>query len=179
MRYLMVAAALAVGLAAHSAGAGMVYRWTDANGVVHFADGPPPHASQLRTQNMPDPLPADVPPPADAAGAIPAAGAATPGDGTAPSGPARVVVTDHHEEIAVPGTQSFSGKVKNEGGAEAHDVSVSVVVTEPTQGDECLHQDIDVQPATLAPGAEGTFEAEFDSPCFHGPTSSAVHPEWR
>ncbi|HKL77885.1 MAG TPA: DUF4124 domain-containing protein, partial [Gammaproteobacteria bacterium] len=29
------------------AGAGDVYRWTDADGEVHFGDRPPPHAERV------------------------------------------------------------------------------------------------------------------------------------
>jgi len=163
-----------VALVAGAAAAGTVYRWTDENGTVHFGDVPPPHLKDFKTESLPDaPTPA-----AEAAAALPA-GAAKAGDAPAPQGPARVVLSDQHAEAVNPGVQSFRGKVKNEGGSEARDVSIAIVVTEPTQGDECLHEAIDVDPSTLAPGAEGTYEAEFENPCFQGPTQAALHAEWR
>lgn len=171
MRHLLIAALCAcAAFAARPAGAATVYRWTDANGVLHFSDSPPPHAAQLQAQNLPDPPPTIAASPANAA---------EPGDGNGSAGPAQVVVMDHHEEAVAPGTQSLRGTVKNQGGAEARDVYVAVVVTEPNQGAECLREEIDVEPATLAPGAEGSYEAELNNPCFHGPTTADLRAEWR
>ena len=155
--------------------AATVYRWTDANGTVHFGDAPPPHPAAVETENLPD-----APPPPPAAPAAPAA----PGDAAAaaepkPSGPAHVALIDRKAEAVGPAVQSFRGKVKNQGGDEAHDVAIDITVSEPVQGAQCLHDRIGVEPSTLAPGAEGTFAAEFENPCFHGPTDADLQVEWR
>jgi hypothetical protein len=172
---LIAAVVLVAGV--YGAGAETVYKWTDEKGTVHFADVPPPHAGQYKSEDMPD-----APPPAAApAEATPAAGAegAKPADGSGPGGPARVVLTDHKAVQLGPTQEAYRGAVKNEGGVEARDVVISIVVTEPIQGAECLHDQIDVEPSTLPPGGVGTFEAEFDNPCYHGPTEAALQAEWR
>jgi hypothetical protein len=163
-------AAVAIAATAHAA---TVYRWTDANGTVHFGDAPPPHPGRVETQYLPD-VPAPAPPAAEAPAAE-----ASPAAGKTPAGPAHVALTDRKAEAVGPAAQSFRGTVKNEGGAEARDVTVDITVTEPVQGAECLHDRIDVEPSTLAPGAEGSFEAQFENPCFHGPTDTDLQVEWR
>lgn len=174
-------AALAVGLAAGAVEAGTVYRWTDERGVVHFADVPPPNVQNYTAEPLRIAPPA---PPAVAAGAdavapasAPEAGAKPPAAGEA-TGPARLVIIDREEVALGDAAQSFSGKVKNRGGTEAHDVAVAIRVVEPTQGDECVTDEIEVAPSSLAPGATGTFEADFNSPCFHGPTQTELRVEW-
>ena len=163
-----------VGLAVPSARSATVYRWTDANGTVHFGDAPPARG-QVTTEDLPDaPTPAPAPP--RAAGDTRNAG---PAAVTTPQGPAHVTLSDQKAEAVSGDVQSFRGKVKNEGGTEAHNVVIDVTVTEPTQGDECLHDRIDVEPSTLAPGAEASFEAQFQSPCFHGETQADLRVEWR
>ena len=178
MRYgkqtIMLTALAAAALLATHATAATLYRWTDENGTVHFADTPPQHARQLKAETLPDAPPTPAPP----AEAGPA-GDATPADPEAAEGPARVVVSDRHADPVGPAMLSVRGKVKNDGGAEAHDVSVAIVVTEPTQGDECLRDRMDVTPPDLASGAEGTFEAQFNSPCFYGPTEIDLRAQWR
>lgn len=169
----MTMAALAAVAVAASARAAIVYTWTDANGTVHFGDAPPPRGSQVKTEYLPD-----VPTPA-APAADDQAGRATPAADQTPQGPARVALTEQKAEAVSPRAQSFHGKVKNEGGAAAHDVAIDISVTEPTQGDECLHERMNVEPSTLAPGAEGTFEGQFESPCFEGPTQADLRVEWR
>jgi hypothetical protein len=173
-------------LLATTACAGTVYKWTDARGVVHYGDVPPPKASGIQTENMPDAPPplvrqpiAPAAPPIAPANGQGAKAAAPPDAAGAPSGPAKVVLVDRQAENVSPTVQSFRGRVKNQGGAEARDVYVAIRVTEPTQGDECVRDEIDVEPSTLGPGAEGTFEAEFDSPCFHGPVKAELSPEWQ
>ncbi len=171
---MYAALATTVLFAAHAIGAATLYRWTDEKGTVHFADAPPPNVRQFKAETLPDAPPTPVPPPE--AGP---AGEAKPAGAEAAEGPARVVLTDQQAEAVGAAVQSFSGKVKNEGGAEAHDVSVAIVVAEPTQGDECLRNRIDVAPSDLPPGAEGTFEAQFSNPCFYGPTQADLRVEWR
>jgi hypothetical protein len=160
-------------LIAAVAGAGTVYRWVDENGVVHFGDVPPPGKRAIE-QNLPAPPPRPAAAPAQAAAA--GAGAATPA--TAATGPARVVIVDR-DEIPLGGSRhAVSGKVKNEGGQEARGVAVAIRVVEPIQGEECLTDEIVVSPSTLAAGEEGSFSADFDHPCFYGPTQSELRVEW-
>ena len=174
-----VAVLAVVALLATPALGGPVYKWTDARGVVHFGDVPP-HAPGVNAETMP-PAPPPVARPPQEAEATPAdAAASAPGAaGEHGDGPARVAITDRDDEPVGPSTHAFRGKVKNQGGSEARDVYIAIVVNEPTQGDECLREEIDVEPSTLAPGAVGTYEAEFDNPCFHGPVAADLRPEWR
>jgi hypothetical protein len=171
-------AALVVGLVAvRPVGAADVYRWTDERGVVHFSDVPPHHATQFSTQTMPD-----APPPAPIEAVTPAEGAAAaaaPEADAQPTGPAKVVLLDKNAVAVGPSTQAIRGKVKNTGGVPAREVSIDIIVTEPIQGAECLRETIDVEPSTLEPGEVGSFEAEFDNPCFNGPTDARLHTDWR
>jgi hypothetical protein len=164
-----------VALGAAPALAGTVYKWTDERGVVHFGDMPPAKGS---SEIMPEaPPPVALPPQPKAA--APAEGAAAPSGDAAAVKEANVVITDRKAEAVAPAVQSFRGKVKNQGGTEARNVFVAIVVTEPVQGDECLRDEIEVDPSTLAPGAEGTFEAEFENPCFYGDVTAELSAEWR
>lgn len=163
--------ALATALIGGAAWAATVYRWTDEHGVVHFADVPPPNVETYSRERLPDAPPAPTRPPAPADSGAPAHAAKAPA-APVPKGPARVVIAAHEEVGVGDAVQSFTGKVRNEGGTDARNVSISVRVVEPSQGDECLREVIEVEPATLPPGATGTFEAEFDSPCFRWPTQA-------
>ncbi len=148
--------------------AGTVYRWVDEHGVVHFGDVPPPGKRAVE-QNMP----AAARPPAAAPAAVPAAAA-----DLASKGPARIVVADH-EEVSLGGAQqAVRGTVKNEGGETARGVVVAIHVSEPIQGADCLTDEITVEPSSLAAGEKGTFSAEFDNPCFFGPTQAELRPDW-
>lgn len=183
MRAMVVALLFNATALAGVAAAGQVYRWTDAKGVVHFSDVPPP-ATRFETETLPDaPQPIAQPPTPASDGADAAShgadGAAQPAAAQTPNGTARLVLSDQQSEEISSAVQSFRGKVKNQGTADAHDVFVELVVTEPAQGEECLNQEIDVEPATLAPGAEGTYEAEFEHPCFHGETNAELRAAWR
>jgi hypothetical protein len=172
-RAAVAVCAVLVALAGQSALAQTVYKWTDANGVVHFADAPPPQVKDYEKNDMPR-RPA-APPPPEAADTAPATGEATP----AAKGPAQVVLSGHEEIGVGPALQSFTGTVKNEGGAEAVEVAVAVRVVDPNSGDECVNTEIDVEPSTLPPGGKGTFEAEIESPCFRGATQADLHVVWR
>jgi hypothetical protein len=167
--------------------AGDLYKWTDANGVVHFADVPPSNARGVSTADLP---PASrigfaptVQPTADAASGAAAAETpngtpgATPAAG-AGNGPARVVLTARDAQIIGEGRMEIRGKVRNEGGATAESVAVSVRVVEPTQGAECLHGEIAVEPARLGPGESGDFVADFNDPCLLGPTNTDLQAVW-
>jgi hypothetical protein len=180
----VVVAAVAL-VAASTSRAGEVYRWTDAQGVLHIADVPPPSGHKVETQELPDAPPrvvAEAPatPPATPAAATPSTPAAgTPVAGQVEDkGPARVVITEKNEEPLGDSQHGISGKVENKGGATAHDVVITVRVVSPAQGDECVNEEIDVSPSTLAPGEKAEFSADFDSPCFRGPTQVDVRPQW-
>ena len=187
-----VVAAVAL-VAASTSWAGEVYRWTDAQGVLHIADVPPPNGHKVETQNLPDVAPrvvAEAPatPPATPAAVTPSTpGAATPSTsaagtpvaGAEDKGPARVVITEKNEESLGDSQHGISGKVENKGGATAHDVVITVRVVSPAQGDECVNEEIDVSPSTLEPGEKAEFSADFESPCFRGPTQVDVHPQWQ
>ncbi|MEO8601197.1 MAG: DUF4124 domain-containing protein [bacterium] len=163
---------VALGLATPAL-AGDVYRWVDANGVVHFADVPSAGARQVQTQSMPPP---PTRPTGEAAAAdAPAAEAGTPVPAT---GPARVVVTRQNEESLGSGSHGYRGAVKNEGGTAAHDVAITIRVVEPQQGQECLNDEIAVEPSTLGPGETGVFSANFNNPCFAGTTQTAYEVVW-
>jgi hypothetical protein len=173
-------ALLAALLLSASAAGATVYKWTDARGIVHFSDVPPPTTSGIKAETMPEAPPPVARPPAPPIAPQEAPKTEEqPGDAAAPTGPAQVVLTDQQAETIRPTVQSFSGKVKNRGGVEARDVFITIRVTEPTQGDECVRDEIDVEPSTLAPGAEGTFSAEFESPCFHGPVTAELGAVWK
>jgi len=195
MRVGVAVVVAVVALAAASTGwAGEVYRWTDAQGVLHIADVPPPNGHKVQTQNLPDVPPrvvAEAPatPPAPLGAVTPApSGAATPSTPAAGTpvagqaedkGPARVVITEKNEESLGDSQHGISGKVENKGGATAHDVVITVRVVSPAQGDECVNEEIDVSPSTLQPGEKAEFSADFESPCFRGPTQVDVHPQWQ
>jgi len=165
---------------AGSARAADVYRWTDANGVVHFSDAPPAHV-QAEKKEMPPPVPiakgvvnADAP---RAQTGTPAPAAAASGSETQ-KGPAHVELLKQDDADLGQGRHSYSGTVKNTGGAAAHGVAISVRVTEPTQGDQCVADQITVEPSTLGPGEIGHYSADFDSPCYFGTTQAALDAIW-
>ena len=171
----LVAAVLAVGGRSNAAD---VYRWTDERGVVHFSDVPPPQAGKFTTESLPDAPPRAAESEGNAA-PVEGAAAAAPAAEQTSVGPASVVLKAHDAVAVGPATQAFRGKVKNQGGSAARDVTIAIVVTEPIQGAECLRDVIDVEPPTLRPGEEGSFDAQFDNPCFHGPTNADLRAEWR
>ena len=51
MRYKSFAFAVPMLLMLSAAIAGGVYRWTDAQGVIHYSDSPPPHAQQTKIES--------------------------------------------------------------------------------------------------------------------------------
>ena len=143
-----------------STSAQTVYKWTDDQGTVHFADSPPVNTKNVEERNLPPPPPA------------PATDQATPGDSKAPGeeGPAHIVLISKHAPRIGPSAVHVSGKVKNVGGAEARSVSITVTAVDSTAGTPCLHQDVSVTPSTLGPGETGNFDAEIDDPCLAGGT---------
>lgn len=146
------------------AGAQTVYKWTDEQGTVHFADSPPVNTKNVEERNLP-------PPPAAPANeqATPAAGKAAGAEG-----PARIVLIAKHAPRIGPTAVHVSGEVKNIGGADASDVSVTVTAVDSTAGTPCLHQEVSVTPSTLGPGETGSFDAEIDDPCLAGGTPLSI-----
>lgn len=141
------------------ASAQTVYKWTDEQGTVHFADSPPANVKNIEERSLP-------PPPA-APKAEQAAGIKTP---EATEGAARVVIVSKNAPRTGPSAVHVSGEVKNVGGAEARSVSVTVTAVDITAGTPCLHEDVSVTPSTLAPGQSGNFDATIDDPCLAGGT---------
>jgi uncharacterized protein DUF4124 len=168
--------------------AGEVYRWTDAQGVLHIADLPPPQGRDVQKQAMPEspahPMVAvaDATPasgtPGAAAGATPPAGTPAAGGEAGTQGPARVVITERNEDSLGDTKHAVSGTVENKGGDTAHDVAIAVHVTSPAQGDECLEEEIQVASA-LKPGEKAEFSADLDHPCFRGPTQVDLRAQWQ
>ena len=171
MRTAVAAAVLAALIGASAGWAGEVYRWTDAQGVVHFADVPPADQHQVETRTMPEAPARAVAEPAPGAAAVAATDPAS-------QGAARVVLTGHEEEPLGGTRLGISGTVENKGSAPARDVAVVVKVTSPAQGDDCLTEQIEASPSTLAPGEKATFAADLDHPCFRGPTQVDVQVQW-
>jgi hypothetical protein len=94
------------------------------------------------------------------------------------SGPASLKITEQQEEPVGESTHQYRGKVKNVGGATASDVVVSIKVTDSNQGAECVDEQVEVRPSQLAAGETGTYAVEFTNPCYFGPTSASLQPEW-
>jgi hypothetical protein len=160
-----------------TARAGEIHRWVDENGVVHFADVPPPNV-QTTTRNMPN-RPTMAPTESGPA-VTPAPGTpgGTPGTPAASKGPARVAITEQNSESLGGSRHAISGTVANQGGEAARDVVVQVQVVSPAQGDDCLTDEIDVSPSTLKPGEKGEFDTELDHPCFRGETQISLRVQW-
>jgi hypothetical protein len=163
------AVALAVLLGSYAA-AQTVYKWTDDDGVVHFADNPPPRGMQYEKR--------DVPPPPTAAEA--SAGEAGPAGAPAEKfeGPARVILISNDSFPSGDNSRHVIGVVKNVGGDSAANVRVTVRITD-SQGNECDSEDISVAPSALDPGASGNFDTTIDSPCFaDGGGNVDAAPKW-
>jgi len=181
---VVVAAMLAAMGLELSAGAGTlfaqrVYRWTDERGTVHFSDSPPPPGANVEVKDLPR-----KPPPARAAevsGDEPSPNAhAGPAAEPTPkrAGAAKVQILDQDQAHAGDAVYEFSGKVENTGGKTAEDVVVNITVTEPNQGARCVSEQVEVDPPTLQPGEKGSYFVSLENPCFHGPISAQVEPDW-
>jgi hypothetical protein len=161
--------------------AGDVYRWTDDQGTLHISDIPPPAGYHVQTQSLPKHQPRPTPAAAAAAAAAPTAAGtpgATPGGTPAAAGPADVVITSQDNESLGGAVHAFSGTVENKGGTAARDVAIALHVVSPAQGDECLDEEITVA-ASLKPGDKADFSADFEHPCFRGPTQVDMRPQWQ
>jgi hypothetical protein len=172
-----VGVAWAFAFAGDGAAGQAVYKWTDERGVVHFSDVAPPAGTKYQVRDLPPPPPPPPPPPAAEAAVDAGGGAAAPAGER--SGPALVEIVEQEEAAAGDDTHEYRGKVKNVGGATASDVVVLVSVTETNQGAECLDEEVEVEPANLAPGETGTYSTQFSNPCFLGPTRTSIKPDWR
>lgn len=181
-----VAAVVVVGVLALASvsNAGDVYRWTDEQGTLHISDIPPPAGYHVQTQSLPKHQPRATP--AAAAAAV-AAGEPTTAGGTpgaTPAGtpvaakPADVVITKQDSQSQGGSQHGVSGTVENKGGTTARDVAVNVHVVSAAQGDECLDEEISVV-SSLAPGEKAEFSADFNNPCFHGPTQVDLRAQWQ
>jgi hypothetical protein len=95
------------------------------------------------------------------------------------TGPARVVAKLKETQQPAPSARELKGTVKNVGGAAADNVFVSITVFEDGQGNECFHQEVTVDPSSLAPGESATFTASFDDPCFFGEPRIDIVAEWQ
>lgn len=177
-RAVLALAAVVLFVAIGRSEAQRVYTWKDERGVIHFADAPPKDG-EFGVKDLP--VPPAPPPPTPEAGTpagtapevTPATPAATPADAEA-----RVVIEEQSSRSAGDAAQRYFGRVKNVGGTEAKNVRVTIAVRETVQGADCLQDEIAVSPADLPPGETGTFTADFENPCFNGPTDAKLRPEW-
>jgi hypothetical protein len=160
-----------------TAAAQTYYKWTDDQGVVHFADMPPPKGSHVEQK--------DLGPPPEAKPAEPEvsaeAGAATPGVAETPipaQGPARVILVSRQLPRTGASGVHVIGEVKNVGGAEAQRVGVTISSVDSTAGTPCLSEETTVTPSTLHPGESGRFDVDINSPCLFGNPPIKVEPVW-
>lgn len=164
-------------LAAHVPSYGQtVYRWVDERGVVHFSQEPPPPGQQFEVQHLPQAP--EAPEPTEEASSPEPEGAEAELTPALPTGAARIEISGQSVGQIGPSMRRFTGELKNTGGRPAEDVRVEIVVTEVTQGDECLRAEVEAQPSDLAPNATATYQTELDSPCFFGETRVEIEPLW-
>lgn len=160
-----------------TAAAQTYYKWTDDQGVVHFADMPPPNGRHVEQRDLP-PLPAAKPYEPEASEQ---AAAATPGEAVAPipgQGPARVTLVSRELPRTGRSSVHILGEVKNIGGADAQRVGVTISSVDSTAGTPCLSEEATVTPSTLHPGESGKFDVDVDSPCLLGNPQIDVAPVW-
>jgi hypothetical protein len=150
------------------------YKWTDDQGIVHFADMPPPKGGHVEERQLPAPQPAEAPAAAEAASA---AGAAAPTPVLA-EGPARVILISRQAPRTGPSSMRIFGEVKNVGGKDAQRVAVTVSSVDATAGTPCLSEEAAVAPSTLRPGESGKFDVDLDNPCLFGEPQVDVAPLW-
>jgi hypothetical protein len=151
------------------------YKWTDDQGIVHFADMPPPKSEHVEERHLPPP---PVGAPATTEGeAAPATGA----EGSTPApaaGPARVVLVSQQTPRTGPSGMHVFGEVKNVGGQEAQRVAVTISSVDSTAGTPCLSEETAVTPSTLHPGESGKFDVDLDNPCLSGEARVDIAPVW-
>ncbi len=153
-----------------------VFQWTDEKGVIHFSNSAPPNGVVFQQRDMPVAPPiASVP---DTGGAVAPNEDASGKAGAKPSGPAQLVLEGSETVREGPNAEGFTGKVKNVGGAPARNVAVQITVTDSVQGDQCLQDEISVQPSTIGPGETGEYRGSFENPCFYGEARVELEPLW-
>ncbi len=151
------------------------YKWTDERGVVHLADEPPPNARGVEQRQLP-PVP---PPPPDNEEAKAAPADAAVDDAAEKKSPAQIVMVSHQVQRNGPTAAHVTGEVKNVGGQNADAVEITLRSVDASQGTLCLNEQAGVNPATLAPGESGHFDADVESPCLAGNTPVDVAPVWK
>lgn len=149
-----------------------VYKWTDAQGVVHFADTPPSEVGKVEERHLSPPRPAK--PREEPPAAAPAANTEAP----TTQGSAQVIVASRRTPRTSVSAVHVTGEVKNVGAGNAERVAVTVSAVDSQQGMPCLSEEIAVRPPTLRPGESGTFDAEVDSPCLIGQSTVDIAPVW-
>jgi len=148
------------------------YKWTDDQGIVHFADMPPPKSGHVEERQLSRP-PAEAP----AAEAAPATGAEAPTPIAAAS-PARVIVVSRQAPRTGPSSLHIRGQVKNVGGKDAQGVAVTINSVDSTAGTPCLSEEAAVAPSTLHPGESGSFDVDLDNPCLSGDPQVDIAAVW-
>jgi hypothetical protein len=149
------------------------YKWTDDQGIVHFADIPPPKGEHVEERQLPVP-PAEAP---AAAEATPATGAEAAPPIPA-EGPARVVLVSRQAPRTGPSSMRITGEVKNIGGKDAQRVAVTVSSVDSTAGTPCLNEEAAVTPSALHPGETGKFAVNVNNPCLSGDSRVDIVPVW-
>jgi len=151
-----------------------IYKWIDADGVVHFGDAPP---SGTRGAS-PVELPAEGRdrPPVKQHRKRAAEKKKSSSHGKKA---ARVRIREKSVMQIGPAAREISGKVKNSGGRPAEDVIVVVSVIDVDQNGPCMQEEIAVTPSTLGPGESGAFSSEIEHPCLYGNTEIKFRAEWR
>ncbi len=149
------------------------YKWTDEQGIVHFADMPPAQGKAEERH-----LPAAPAVKSHEADTAPAAAAAETPLVVPEAGPARVIVVSRQLPRTGPTSMHMLGEVKNVGGAEARRVAVSITAADITAGTPCLNEEAAVTPPSLRPGESGHFDVDVDSPCLAGRANVDVTPVW-
>jgi hypothetical protein len=149
------------------------YKWTDDQGIVHFADMPPPKGEHVEERHLPVP-PTEAPAAAEAA---PATGAEAQAPIPAES-PARVILVSQQAPRTGPSSMHIIGEVKNVGGKDAQRVAVTVSSVDSTAGTPCLSEEAAVTPSTLRPGESGRFDIDVDNPCLSGEPQVDIAPVW-
>ena len=158
------------------------YKWTDEAGVVHFSDAAPPaQARGVEERKLPPPPQSAS---AESPGAASAEGEQADGkpavaDGAPGEGPARVIIVSRKNPRTGPSAMHIAGEVKNVGGSDAGQVTVTISAADSGQGNPCLNEQTDVAPSTLRPGQTGKFDVEVDSPCLNGDPRVDVEPVWQ
>jgi hypothetical protein len=148
-----------------SANARRVFHWIDERGVACYSHSPPPPGVKFEARRMPTPRPTPLRP--------------SISEGEPVEGEAFVVLTDQSVSEIGPLTRRFTGEVTNNGDRAAGNVVVSITVKDDERDAHCLTANMEVTPSTLEPGESGTYEDEFDHPCFRGNASVELKPEWQ